>query len=200
MRSFSTKALPPIEAHRFTDSAGRIGALLLLACLLLPCMASADNRIVVDTHNSSLSVLDGNKTLLVIHNIAIGRFGASKHKIRGDGRTPLGTYRVTSIKKSEHFHFFIELDYPSVDDAISGLKKGILTQAQADSIRSAHMRGTMPPQNTPLGGHIGLHGIGKGDPAIHARFNWTRGCIAVTDDQLDQLLPLIRVGTEVEIR
>lgn len=81
-----------------------------------------------------------------------------------------------------------------------GLKKGILTRVQADAIRSAHAQGKMPPQNTPLGGHIGLHGIGGGDPAVHERYNWTRGCIAVTDDQLDRLLPLIRVGTKVEIR
>ena len=200
MRSHNTKVPNPVGLRQSAGSAGRIAGFLLLACLLFPSIASADNRILVDTRNSSLSVLDGDRTLLVIDNIAIGRFGASKDKTRGDGRTPVGTYRVTSIKRSKRFHFFIELDYPSVDDATSGLKKGILTRAQADAIRSAHARGKMPPQNTPLGGHIGLHGIGGGDPAVHERYNWTRGCIAVTDNQLDRLLPLIRVGTKVEIR
>ena len=174
--------------------------LVFVLLLLVSFQVAAENHILIDTRKSTLTVLDDSKPLLVVNNIAIGRFGASAEKIRGDGMTPLGTYRISSIKQSKRFHFFIGLDYPSVADADRGLKKGILTPAQAESIRSAHSRGDMPPQNTSLGGHIGLHGIGIGDPEVHARYNWTRGCIAVTDDQLDRLLPLIRIGTRVEIK
>ncbi len=168
--------------------------------LLISTAAVAENRILIDTRTATLTVLDNDQSVLVLDDIAIGRFGAGQDKKVGDGMTPLGEYRVTSIKPSEHFHFFIGLDYPSVADAERGLKNGILTLQQADAIRSAHAKGKLPPQDTPLGGHIGLHGIGAGDPAVHARYNWTKGCIAVTDTQLDQLLPLIKIGTRVEIR
>ena len=60
--------------------------------------------------------------------------------------------------------------------------------------------GRTPPQNTPLGGHIGIHGVGAGDPRIHTNFNWTNGCVALTNEQVTRLAALIKVGTRVEIR
>lgn len=183
--------------------AGKWLGFLQLICgisLLVSTAAVAENRIQVDTQTATLTVLENDQPALVLDGIAIGRFGARQDKVLGDGMTPVGEYRVTSIRKSARFHFFIELDYPSVADANRGLKNGILTQSQAEAIRSAHAKGILPPQNTPLGGHIGLHGIGIGDPAVHTRYNWTQGCVAVTDAQLNRLLPLMRVGTRVEIK
>jgi murein L,D-transpeptidase YafK len=182
------------------DTSSRLVRFLFTTVLLISTTAVAENRLQIDTHQGTLTVLDHNTPILVLDGIAIGRFGASRDKMLGDGMTPLGSYHVTSIKRSRRFHFFIGLDYPSVADADRGLKNAILTPSQADAIRAAHAKGKLPPQDTPLGGHIGLHGIGDGDPAVHARYNWTKGCVAVTDDQLDQLLPLIRVGTRVEIK
>ena len=60
--------------------------------------------------------------------------------------------------------------------------------------------GRPPPQDTALGGYIGIHGVGAGDPAVHEDFNWTEGCVALTDAQIDALLRHITVGTAVEIR
>ncbi|WP_456380044.1 L,D-transpeptidase family protein [Thiolapillus sp.] len=168
--------------------------------VLISTAAVAENRIQIDTQTGTLTVLDEEKPILVLDQISIGRFGARRGKTVGDGMTPLGEYRITSIRKSRRFHFFIGLNYPSAADADRGLKNGILTPSQAEAIRTAHAKGNLPPQNTPLGGHIGLHGVGIGDLAVHARYNWTRGCVAVTNAQLDQLLPLVRVGTRVEIR
>ena len=167
--------------------------------LLTPGFSWAENRVLIDATAYTLTVLDDNQPLLVIEGISIGRFGAGRDKKTGDGISPLGTYHVTSIKQSKRFHFFIGLDYPSAEDTERGLEKGLLTQEQAEAIRAAHARGKLPPQDTPLGGYIGLHGIGAGDPAVHASYNWTRGCIAVTNDQIEQLLDLIQIGTEVKI-
>lgn len=173
---------------------------LLVFLLTIPAAVVAETRIRIDTAASRLTVLNGDQAILVIDDIAIGRFGARRGKQMGDGMTPLGSYRVIRIRQSKEFHYFIELDYPSVADAEAGLKRGIITPAQAASIRSAHARGKQPPQDTPLGGHIGLHGVGSGDLAVHEQFNWTKGCVAMTNDQVDRLLPLIRVGTPVVIK
>ena len=58
----------------------------------------------------------------------------------------------------------------------------------------------MPPQQTALGGHIGIHGIGAGDPRIHEDFNWTSGCIALTNAQIDDLAGWVRLGMRVVVR
>lgn len=67
-------------------------------------------------------------------------------------------------------------------------------------ILDAKILGKTPPQNTQLGGHIGIHGIGQGNPAIHNNYNWTNGCIALTNKQIDQLSQWVKTGTVVNIR
>lgn len=185
------KGNPPFE----------ITLILVFWIMLSPGTAVAENRIVIDTQKAILTVLNEyNNLLLSVEDISIGRFGARRGKILGDGMTPLGNYRIISIRKSKRFHYYVELDYPSVADAALGLSNGTITSQQAQTIRFAHSRGIQPPQNTPLGGHIGLHGIGNGDPEIHQQYNWTRGCIAMTDQQIEQLLPLIKVGIRTTIK
>lgn len=172
-----------------------------LALLSLQAVAAPEPvRILVDTANSTLSVKRGTSTLLTVPDVAIGRYGATAQKRRGDGMTPLGRYRVAWLKPNHGHHYFIGIDYPAVDDARRGHAAGLINEAQLRAIERAHRDGRVPPQDTPLGGQIGIHGIGQGDPEVHANYNWTRGCVAVTDVQLDQLLPWIRLGTPVEIR
>jgi murein L,D-transpeptidase YafK len=176
-----------------------LGLLLLLAAGGVP-PAGAESRLLVDTEASTLSVLQDGRPVLLLDDIAVGRYGGTTAKRRGDGQTPLGSYRVVSIKPHERFHFFIALDYPAVADATRGLRAGLISERERAAIVQAHRRGELPPQHTRLGGLIGIHGIGEGDPEIHRRFNWTQGCVAVTDRQLDRLLPWLQVGTVVEIR
>ena len=71
---------------------------------------------------------------------------------------------------------------------------------QFDAIKKAHVEGQVPPQNTKLGGYVGIHGLGRGDPGIHHDLNWTRGCIAVTNAQMNQLMGLVGKGAIVRIR
>lgn len=68
------------------------------------------------------------------------------------------------------------------------------------AIRRAHKRGEVPPQNTGLGGLIGIHGIGAGDADMHREYNWTNGCVALTNEEIDRLVEWVDVGTLVEIR
>ncbi len=195
------KYLSSHPSHHLThDKYFRFLLVVFAVSMLISTAAIAENQVQIDTQTETLTVLDDDKPILVLDQISIGRFGARQDKRVGDGMTPLGEYRVISIKQSKRFHFFIGLDYPSVADANRGLENGIITPSQAKAIISAHAKGSLPPQNTSLGGHIGLHGVGMGDPDVHARYNWTQGCIAITNAQLDQLLPLVRVGTRVEIR
>lgn len=50
-----------------------------------------------------------------------------------------------------------------------------------------------------IGGQIGIHGLGAGDKEIHKVFNWTHGCIALTNEQIDQLTRWVGKGTVVKV-
>ncbi len=176
---------------------------LLLVCLLISplAMAAADeDRLLIDTQARELLLLSDSKVRLRLREVAIGRFGANAEKRLGDGTTPVGEYRVTGLREHAKFHYFIDIDYPSVQDARRGLAAGLISLAERQAIERAHRRGLRPPQNTALGGQLGIHGVGVGDPEVHREYNWTRGCVALEDWQLDELRPWLRVGMPVEIR
>ena len=176
---------------------------LLLICLL--CTATAvvadqGRRLLVDTQDFTLTVFQGNQRLLTLYDLAIGRFGTNTEKRQGDNTTPLGRFRVTRIDRRSGFHRFIGLSYPDLPRAEKALRDDTISKRQYDAIRSAHKRQAVPPQDTTLGGHIGIHGLGHADPEIHAAMNWTQGCIAVTNEQVDALLPFLAIGMLVEVR
>jgi hypothetical protein len=180
--------------------------LLRALVLLLLWFGSADGRAAdptwlrIDTDALTLSVMRGAHAALTFEDIAIGRFGATAAKRRGDDMTPIGMFRITDIRASDAFHRFVALDYPSRDRAREALAAGLIDDSTHARIVAAHRGHRAPPQDTVLGGHIGIHGLGRGDPEIHAALNWTQGCIALTDAQIDRLLPWLRLGMPVEIR
>ena len=177
----------------------------LLSCLVLVGVASAGASqqrvtLVVDTRALSLSVVQGEEVVTVFDNIAIGSNGATWNKRQGDEKTPLGEFHITEVRQSDRFIMFIALDYPNLDHAQRALQDKRISSGTYSAVKNAFAQGRPPPQQTSLGGHIGIHGLGSGDPDIHSSFNWTNGCIAVTNEQLEQLLSWVHPGTRVLIR
>ena len=129
---------------------------------------------------------------------AFGRDPAPKRKA-GDERTPEGEYRVAGPPQPSRFHRFLPIDYPSLADAEAGLADGRIGRADQRRIAEAHQRGRMPPGNTPLGGKIGLHGEGARWRGDSKQLDWTYGCIALADAELDFVIDRVRVGTPVVI-
>lgn len=154
----------------------------------------------VDSARREMRVLRGDKVLAVFDPVSVGRWGMTEAKQRGDGKTPLGTYRIAWVKSTGHFGPFMGFDYPSLARAEKGLAAGEISKTEFGAIQKAHDEGRVPPQNTKLGGYIGIHGLGRGDPGIHRDLNWTKGCIAVTNEQMSQLVRLVGSGTLVRIR
>lgn len=156
--------------------------------------------ILIDSRSDSLTLYQDGKALAVFENVAFGAAGVKEKRQMGDDVTPRGTYAVGWIRREGKFVHFIGLNYPSVVDAKRGLEDGIIDRQTFERIRVAHEHGEPPPQNTKLGGYIGIHGVGKGSLEIHRLANWTAGCIAVENHQIRRLARLIRVGTRVEIQ
>lgn len=178
-------------------------ALLALVILTGAPTAGAQDRdvwILIDTRKLSLSVVQGSSIRRTYRNLSIGRGGAGYEKRRRDGKTPLGDFHISRISSDTAFHRFFGLDYPTLEHAKRGVGSGAIGQKQYLSIRQAVRTQQLPPQDTPLGGNIGIHGVGSGDTRVHEDFNWTNGCIALTNEQMDDLARWVRIGTPVVIR
>ena len=160
---------------------------------------AAETVVDVDSAKREMRVLREGKVLAVFERVSVGRWGVSEEKRLGDGKTPLGRYRIAWLKKGGRFGPFLGFDYPSPARAEKGLAAGEIDQAEHDAIRQAHADGRVPPQNTRLGGYIGIHGLGRADPGIHREMNWTKGCIALTDAQMSRLMRLVGKGTLVRV-
>ncbi len=161
--------------------------------------ANEDVWIDVDTTAHTLTVMQGDAVQLTFENVAIGRFGTTWFKKTKDDKTPLGQFRIGWINEQSRYYRFFGLDYPNRETAQRALEEGVITEEAWLSILNATNRERTPPQNTPLGGYIGIHGIGRGDPEVHDQFNWTNGCIALTNEQIDQLGEWAKPGVMVKI-
>ncbi len=155
----------------------------------------------MDTKADRLVIMRGEQPVQVFHQVALGSSGAGLKFRRGDNKTPLGVFRVGWINDHSRFKKFIGLDYPNLDYAEQALREHRIDRLTYERIRSAWVSGRTPPQDTPLGGQIGIHGVGIGDPGVQsAGINWTSGCVALDNRQIDALRPWVKVGMRVEIR
>ena len=91
------------------------------------------------------------------------------------------------------------IDYPSPEDAAAGLRAGLISSSTYAQILQAHDQALLPPQDTALGGIVGLHGEGPRWSGDSEHLNWTNGCIAMTDQQIDFLAAHAPSGTFVTI-
>lgn len=178
--------------------------LLTLILIALFCQPAASTPYSVEISKSgrALSVLQNGKVIKQ-YRISHGRGGKGTKIRTGDKKTPTGTYRAINFKSNSKFHFFIQLNYPNPLDAWRGYRNEVISAAEFKRIVLAYKRNSLPPQNTGLGGYIGIHGIGLMNDEknrIHEAHNWTEGCIAVTNEEINELRKYISLGTKVVIR
>ncbi|WP_447556110.1 L,D-transpeptidase family protein [Vreelandella sp. EE22] len=156
--------------------------------------------VLIDDKEGVLSIFRGNALIERFTPISRGTGGARTHRVRGDSTTPLGEFRIYRFNRESRWRIFIGIDYPTPPHARMALEKGIYSQADYEAYFDEYRRYGYPPQNTALGGAIGIHGIGSSDPDIHGRYHWTQGCVAVNNEQIDRIASLVDVGTRVVIR
>lgn len=114
------------------------------------------------------------------------------HKQRqGDLRTPEGWYR-TSDRPWSQYYGAISVHYPRAVDAEVGLAKGLISEAQAASVREAERRGRLPPRDTRLGGDIVIHGGGNTS-------DWTLGCVGMANPDIDALRATLPASQAVDL-
>ena len=145
---------------------------------LLPAGITID-RIVVEKSARRLSVFrDGNQ--IKTYQIALGRRPVGAKQEEGDMKTPEGIYNIDGRNPQSNFHLALHISYPSDEDDRRAAARGV-----------------------SAGYDIMIHGIQNGRGwigAFHRWSDWTAGCIAVTDEEIEELWRLTPDGTEIEIR
>jgi murein L,D-transpeptidase YafK len=116
-------------------------------------------------------------------------------RARGDMRTPEGWYAVAHRNPNSTYHLSLGLNYPNGDDVFRGLVEGTIDNATADRLFVSIDAGRLPPQTTALGGNIFIHG----NPSRFVNSDWTWGCVAVGNSEMDELYRLGDPGTPVLI-
>ena len=130
---------------------------------------------------------------LKIYPAALGFAPSGDKEREGDGRTPEGEFRIVEKNAKSHFRKSLRLSYPEQRHAEAALKAKLISSNEHDSIVRALRRHETPPQSTALGGDIMIHGGGVGA-------NWTLGCVALRNEDIDELFATLPLRAKVTVR
>lgn len=176
------------------DSAGilrRRVSIGVIALLVAACAFAGDrldsssqkpekaDSILILKKDHVMELLSGGKVIRT-YKVALGQGGLAPKQREGDGRTPEGHYFIDAKYEHSAYHKALHVSYPNAED-----RK-----------RSARL-GASP------GGAIMIHGLPNGKGWVggrHRLYDWTLGCIAVTDEEIDEVWNLVPAGTPVDIR
>ncbi len=143
----------------------------------LPRAVRADRLVIRKADRTLTLYWHGAK--LKSYRVALGARPVGPKQERGDLRTPEGLYTVAKHSNKTAFHGALVLSYPNADDRARARAAGV----------------------SP-GGGIEIHGLHEGFEwlgSAHAILDWTDGCIAVTNREIDELVRAVPDGTPVEI-
>jgi len=147
---------------------------------LLATLACADVDLVKVEKSERRMYLIAGDEVVRSYRIALGGNPKGHKRREGDQRTPEGEYTLDYIKEDSAFHRAMHISYPNEAD-----------------IENARQNGYSP------GGFIMVHGQREGlgfRPSIVQKFDWTDGCIALTNTEMDEFLSLVKVGTKIRIK
>ncbi|MBZ5530330.1 MAG: L,D-transpeptidase family protein [Acidobacteriia bacterium] len=137
------------------------------------------DQIVIVKSTRTLTLLRQGQVLKT-YKVALGGQPVGAKDRQGDNKTPEGRYTIDSRNQHSQFHLSLHISYPSAADR-----------------QRARRLGVNP------GGDIFIHGgtpAWTGPPAERRNMDWTLGCIAVTNPEIDEIWAMVNVGTRVEIR
>lgn len=138
-------------------------------------------QILIEKALRRLTLRKGAETLFSCR-IALGREPAGAKEAEGDGRTPEGEYSVCLVKEQGKYGRSLGLSYPNPADAQRAFAQNRIDAATLANILLAHAENRRPPWGSPLGGEIYIHEGGS-------QHDWTQGCIALEEADMDELFP-----------
>ncbi len=137
------------------------------------------DRIVVEKKHHRLTLYHAGRALRT-YSVALGGNPVGDKERAGDNRTPEGVYTIDARLPQSHYHLALHISYPDAAHRARAARHGV----------------------SP-GGDVMIHGLPNGKGYIgsaHRMKDWTLGCIAVTDAEIEEIWRSVRVGTRIEIR
>jgi murein L,D-transpeptidase YafK len=138
----------------------------------MPCGILRADHVIVNKSRREMLLLRGS-SVLRSYRIALGPNPMGHKEREGDGRTPEGRYVIDYRNPRSRYHLSLHISYPN----------------EADRSR-AHAEGCDP------GGDIMIHGLKDGE---RREGDWTQGCVAVTDSEMEEIWNLVPDGTAITI-
>jgi murein L,D-transpeptidase YafK len=149
--------------------------------------------------------LNGNQ--IKSYRVCLGGNPLGPKRVMGDQKTPEGDYVICYKSESSRFHRFLGISYPTADDAQASFDNGLISLNEFHSLVNTIRGEQAPPWDSKLGGWVGIHGYPTNE--YHRRWislmypkphNWTDGCVAMWNFEIDELYSRVPVGTPVSIR
>lgn len=155
----------------------------IFLCLLASPLGARDvdqaDHILIVKSTRTMTLMRGSK-ILKTYKVALGTVPVGPKQKQGDHKTPEGNYAIDARNSNSQFHLALHISYPKAEDRERAGKMGV----------------------SP-GGDIMIHGLAPQFAflgALHRQTDWTDGCIAVTNSEIEEIWKLVPVGTTVEIR
>lgn len=157
--------------------------------------------ILIDKTTNQLKVMDREK-IVTTFEIGWGLRSELPKQKKGDFLTPEGVYEILDWRTSSQYLYFIELNYPNLNDLAWAYYQGLLNTHQFEKFSNLFYQ--RKRILSPLGTEIGIHGGGafkeeKKKGQTYKNYNWTKGCIALSNEDLLKLLNLISINQRVFI-
>jgi murein L,D-transpeptidase YafK len=146
---------------------------------ILALRTELPDKVLIEKKERRLMLLSKGEVIKT-YKIALGGNPIGPKERKGDNKTPEGTYFIDSRNRDSGYHLSLHISYPNDKDKMRAKELGV----------------------SP-GGDIMIHGIKNGLTwvgASHAEVDWTKGCIAVTDEEMEEIYRLVPNNTIVEIR
>jgi len=137
------------------------------------------DKVLIEKKERRLTLLSKGEVIKT-YKIALGGIPVGPKERQGDNKTPEGTYIIDSRNRDSGYHLSLHISYPNEKDKMRAKELGV----------------------SP-GGDIMIHGIKNSLTrvgAYHAEVDWTKGCIAVTNEEMEEIYKLVPNGTIAEIR
>ena len=167
------KRIPPVLLI------GLLSSLFLRGIIFGASIEKRADNVLIEKNARKLTLLQGS-TVIQTYRIALGAQPIGPKRCQGDHRTPEGRYIIDGRNKNSHFHWSLHLSYPNEKDRAVARKR-----------------------KCNPGGDIFIHGLPNGYGWLgksHTANDWTLGCVAVTDQEIEEIWRLGPNGTPVEIK
>lgn len=128
-------------------------------------------------------------------------FGTIKRS-KDDYITPIGDYYICSIDTMSKFNKFFRLSYPNEKDITEAFRENWITKSEFLLLQQSSKNNDCPSDSTAISANIGIHGMGRFNfifKNLPFSFNWTNGSVSISDENINEIYPIIKVGTRVSI-